>query len=156
MLLANHAGMPCSVQPPRVAVVLCTLLAGCVDDTGTYCRHDYQCISNSCTLYSCDDPLVVAIVPGGKDDEDDDEREKPEPAHSSPPSAAAKCPWLCEVLTSEFGCSQAAGCHVAWECTRPWPCSSGECLNASCGSMDPDHCQAPCQRTVRCSGKREC
>src|SRR5688500_11883987 len=101
-----------------MSALLFLVFAGCADDTGTYCRYDYQCVSHSCTWSSCDAPLVAAIGRARK--KPAEEPDEPSPPTPTPaPAARPDCPWLCAVLTSEYQCTQAAGCHVEWECARP-------------------------------------
>lgn len=140
-----------------VHATLLAALAGCAaDDTGDFCRHDYQCASNSCTLLSCDDPLAAAIIGRGKKSENEEKKEPAKPAPGPPVSPPASCSALCEVLSSEYACTRAAGCHAEWQCASPAGCVASACLTRSCEASDADHCQSPCQRIVRCTGTREC
>lgn len=144
--------------PWTCALALFVALSGC-DDTGTPCRHDYQCYSDSCTWGSCDGPLAAAVgrALAGDDEEVDVVEVEVADASVGHSTWSELCPWGCQSKFDESSCRDEAGCEVEWECGYPRDCFSRECLVAVCPSTaKKQDCEAPCERRMRCTGTPAC
>lgn len=115
-------------------VPLLALLFACDDDTGTPCRQDHHCYSNSCTFGTCDSRWGSELA-----DEvfgEDDSAEEPEgPAVEcwglapSECSAAPRCK-LTEVCGGRHPCTNLWRAGVRCSVT-PAPQSSAACIQSS-------------------------
>jgi hypothetical protein len=103
---------------PALTPALLGLLLACNDDTGTPCRQDHHCYSNSCTFGTCDSRWSTELAESLFGDDD---------APEERPQTAARCWEL-----SQDECRTRTQCKVVDPCRGLPTCEDYERVGVPC------------------------